>query len=112
MEVFRKYFQNGPENRPLLEEENVHPIQLAKLYWHFFESRQTKKYAESELEKLVWIIGHETKSTKILRPVLGKKLVSGVRWPSGRWTDREQAVCVELGVVAGAVLGNCILIGS
>ena len=80
------------------------------LCWDCFERRQTKKLTESEFEKLVWIIGHETKSTKIIQPVSGKKLVSGGRWR----TDREQAVCVELGVVAASatVLGNCILIGS
>ena len=85
-------------------------MQQTNLYWNCFQGRQTEKHTGPEFEKLVWIIGHETKSTKIIRPVLGKKLVSGGRWR----TDREQAVCVELGVVAASatVLGNCILIGS
>ena len=37
-------------------------------------------------KKLVWIIGHETKSAKIIQPVSGKKLVSGgllAEWDGG-----------------------------
>ena len=57
--------------------------QKKNLCWDCFERRQTKKLTESEFEKLGWIIGHETKSTKIIRPVSGNKLVSGGRWLSG-----------------------------
>ena len=76
-------------------------IQIAD---HCFESLIKKR--------VVWIIGHETKSSEIIWPVSGKKLVSGGRWPSG--TDGQGAGGLRgIGwLVAGAVLGNCILIGS
>ena len=69
-----------------------HAMQLTNLNWNCFEGRQTKKHTKPEFEKkkLVWIIGHETKSTKIIRPVLGKKLVSG-RAVRGRTGSRRSA---------------------
>ena len=86
-----------------------HAMQLTNLNWNCFEGRQTKKHTEPEFEKTCMDHWPRDKKHQNYSARFGQKISFR---PSGTRTDREQAVCVELGVVAVAVLGNCILIAS